>query len=291
MKVQRKAIGYAIIAAALYAFSTPFSKLLLKELPSTLLAALLYLGAGLGMLLVDLLKPGKSPCGSDNFTKQDAPYLLGMIVLDIGALISLMAGLNMTAPANASLLNNFEIVATALVAMLYFKEVVGRKLWIAILLITVSSMLLSIENISCFSFSNGSLLILLACFFWGVENNCTRKLSSRNPVKVVICKGLCSGFGSLLIALLLGEKNKNLIFILAALLLGFFAYGLSILCYVYAQRELGAAKTSAYYAVSPFIGTGLSLILFRELPSLMFLIALSIMLAGTYLATGKANSK
>jgi drug/metabolite transporter (DMT)-like permease len=290
MKVQRKAIYYAIIAAALYAFSTPISKLLLKELPSTLLASLMYLGAGVGMLFIDLLKPRKQPYRTKSFTGQDVPYLIGMIVLDIGALISLMAGLNLTTSANASLLNNFEIVTTALFAMLCFHETVGKRLWIAILLITVSSMLLSMENISCFSFSQGSLLILLACSFWGIENNCTRKLSSRNPFKVVICKGFCSGFGSLMIAFLLGERSGNLIYTLAALLLGFFAYGLSILFYVYAQRELGAAKTSAYYAVSPFIGSGLSLLIFRELPSFIFLIALSIMLIGARLASGKKLS-
>jgi drug/metabolite transporter (DMT)-like permease len=106
-------------------------------------------------------------------------------------------------------------------------------------------------------------------------------------LKVVICKGFGSGLGILMITIVLGEYSDDLNYILAALLLGFFAYGLSILFYVYAQRDLGAAKTSAYYAISPFIGTALSLFLFRELPSVTFIVALIIMLIGARLASGK----
>ena len=186
-----------------------------------------------------------------------------MVALDIAAPIFLMYGLTKTTSANASLLNNFEIVATSLIALLIFKESISKRLWGAISLITISSIILSVEDISSFSFSFGSIFVLLACVCWGLENNCTRKLSVKDPLQIVIIKGFGSGIGSLLIAFTLGEKMNNIPYIIAALLLGFFAYGLSIFFYIYAQRDLGAARTSAYYAVAPFIGVALSLIVFR----------------------------
>ena len=204
---------------------------------------------------------------------------------DIAAPIFLMIGLTGCSAANASLLNNFEIVATSLIALLLFREAVGRRLWSAIILVTISSILLSFEDMSSLQFSWGSLFVLLACVCWGFENNCTRKLSSKNPAQIVIIKGLGSGLGALVLSLVIGERYTGWGFILLALLLGFVAYGLSIYFYIYAQRELGAAKTSTYYAVSPFIGAGLSLLIFHELPSAIFLIALLIMAVGTYLAS------
>ena len=167
--------------------------------------------------------------------------------------------------------------------MLFFKEKIGRQLWIAIGLITLSSILLSVEDASSFQFSIGSLFVLLACICWGLENNCTRYLSHSDPLEIVVVKGLCSGIGSIIIGLFIGEAFPTIRDIALILLLGFVAYGLSIYFYVYAQRDLGAAKTSAYYAIAPFIGVLLSFIIFREIPGLMFFIALIIMALGTWL--------
>ena len=207
-----------------------------------------------------------------------------MIVLDIAAPIFLMMGLNYTTAANASLLNNFEIVATSIIALFIFKEYISKKLWLAIILVTTASMILSFE-ISSLSFSIGSIFVLLACICWGMENNCTRMLSSKNPMQIVVLKGVFSGLGSFIIALILGERIPDIIFIIIALLVGFVSYGLSIFFYIYAQRDLGAAKTSAYYAIAPFIGAFLSLIIFRQLPSITFIVALFIMAIGTYFAS------
>lgn len=203
-----------------------------------------------------------------------------MVLLDIASPIFLMLGLTMTTAANVSLLNNFEIVATALIALFYFKKAISKRLWSAIFLITISTIILSFEDISSFSFSFGSLFILLACACWGLENNCTRELSKKDPLQIVIIKGLGSGLGSLFISLSMGEHFVSTIYIIATLILGFFAYGLSIFFYV--QRHLGAAKTSAYYAISPFIGTFLSLLIFREMPSFKFIVAFFIMVVGVY---------
>ncbi len=280
---QTKPILFAVLAAALYALNSPFSKILLTGLSPTMLAALLYLGAGLGMLAVGFLQKRAGTAGKEKpLTKKELPYTVGMVVLDIMAPISLMSGLMMTTAANASLLNNFEIVATSLIALFLFREKISKRLWLGIAFVTVASILLSVEDYSSFSFSAGSFFVLLACVFWGFENNCTRKLSSKNPLEIVVIKGFGSRTGSLVIAAALGEFCANLPYMLLALLLGFFTYGLSILFYIYAQRYLGAAKTSAYYAVSPFMGAVLSLAIFRQIPSISFLTALFVMALGTY---------
>ena len=279
-----KAIFYAILAASLYALNAPVSKLLLKDVPPTMMAGMLYLGAGIGMTLMGLVR-SKTGNGKQKMqlTKKDLPYTLGMVILDIAAPIFLMIGLSRTTAANVSLLNNFEIVATSIIALLIFKERIGKRLWIAISLITLSSILLSVEDSSSFSFSFGSLYVLAACVCWGLENNCTRRLSKSDPLEIVVIKGFGSGIGSVIIGLAVGEALPLWGDILKILLLGFVAYGLSIYFYVYAQRDLGAAKTSAYYAVSPFIGVLLSFIIFRKIPGVLFFIALAIMIAGTWM--------
>jgi len=285
-KVQHRAILFAILAAALYAISSPVSKLLLKEVPPTFMASFLYLGAGIGMALVGLVRTVNGiESGEKRLTTKEIPYTVGMIVLDIAAPIFLMIGLTTATPENVSLLNNFEIVATSLIALFIFKERITKRLWSAIILITLASMILSMENTNSFSFSIGSIFVLLACTCWGLENNFTRKLSIKDPLQVVVIKGFGSGTGSLLIALAIHERVSNWLYIFAALLLGFLAYGMSIFFYIYAQRYLGAAKTSAYYAIAPFIGAGLSLLIFRDVPTLTFLVALVIMIVGTYLAS------
>jgi len=279
---KNKAIFYAVLAAALYALNAPISKLLLVQIPSTMMAGLLYLGAGIGMFLMEKLHKNKQ---EQPLTKKELPFTIAMVVLDIAAPIFLMVGLTKCSAANASLLNNFEIVATSLIALVIFKEAVGKRLWFAIVLVTISSILLSFEDMSSLEFSWGSLFVLLACICWGFENNCTRMLSSKNPAQIVIIKGFGSGLGALVLSLIVGERYFHFGYIVLALLLGFVAYGLSIYFYIYAQRDLGAAKTSTYYAISPFIGAVLSLIIFTELPSVVFIIALAIMAMGTYFAS------
>jgi len=287
MKIQNStAILWAVLAAVLYAISSPISKLLLIEIPPTMMASLLYLGAGIGMSIISMIRYKMGNFKDEmKITKQELPITGAMVVLDILAPIFLMIGLKMTTPANVSLLNNFEIVATSVVAIFIFKESISNRLWLAIGLITIASVILSVEDLSSFTFSFGSVFVLLASICWGFENNCTRMLSVKDPLQVVIIKGFGSGLGSLLISLILKETSTNIIYIFASLLLGFVAYGLSIFLYVHAQRQLGAAKTSAYYAVAPFIGAGLSFMIFLQTPTITFIIALLIMIAGTYFAS------
>lgn len=159
------AILLAVLAAAFYAVNVPVSKLLLKEISPTFLASLLYFGAGIGIGLLYCINP-KSHRGEKKLTRKDLPYTLGMILLDIAAPILLMLGLKSASSANASLLGNFEIAATTLIALLLFREKVSKRLWAAILLITLSSGILSFEDMSSLHFSRGSLLVLAAAVCW-----------------------------------------------------------------------------------------------------------------------------
>ena len=289
MKKTTMGIMLAILAAALYATNSPFSKILLDYMPSTLMAGVLYVGAGLGMGIIAVIrKIKKSKSQREKITKADLPYTLAMIILDILAPIFLLLGLSKTTAENASLLNNFEIVATAIIALMVFREKISCRLWLGILFVTASCTLLSFEDISSLQFSVGSLFILLACLCWGVENNCTRKLSTKDPLEIVLLKGIFSGLGSIIIGLIIGEKVTHLWSVFAVLGVGFVAYGLSIFFYVYAQRILGAARTSAYYAVAPFIGALLSLAIFQTLPQKTFFVALLLMVIGAILC---ANDK
>ena len=285
-KATTTGILLAILAAALYAINSPFSKLLLDYMPSTLMAGFLYIGAGLGMGVIALVrKVRKTERTEEKITKADLPYTLAMIVLDIAAPIFLLLGLSHTTAANASLLNNFEIVATAIIALMIFKERISPRLWFGILFVTASCALLSFEDLSSLTFSVGSLFVLLACVCWGIENNCTRKLSSKDPLEIVLLKGIFSGLGSVIIGLCIGERITVLWSVFAVLGVGFVAYGLSIFFYVYAQRMLGAARTSAYYAIAPFIGALLSLVIFRDIPHYTYFVALGLMVVGAWLCS------
>lgn len=277
------AIVYAVLAAIFYAINMPVSKLLLRHVGPTFMASFLYLGAGIGIGAIYLFSKKNRITTEAKLTKKELPFTIGMIVLDIAAPIFLMFGLASASSANASLLNNFEIVATTIIAFVVFKEVISARLWIAILLITLSSMLLSIEDISSLQFSYGSVFILAAAVCWGFENNCTRKISSKSTYQIVMLKGMFSGLGSFIVALIQGEKIQQISYIIFALILGFVAYGLSIFLYIRAQKILGAAKTSAYYAIAPFVGVLLSFAILGESVNDYYLIALLIMLAGSAL--------
>lgn len=272
---------FALAAAALYALNIPFSKLLLAQVSSTMLAAFLYLGAGVGLLIYRLLLRNQDRGAP--LTRKELPYTLGMILLDIAAPILLMQGLKHTSSASASLLNNFEIVATSLIAFFAFQEMLSKKLVAAIGLVTLASVILGFEGGGSFHFGTGSVLVLGAACCWGLENNCTRMLSNKSSVQITMLKGIFSGLGSLVIALLRGEAVPEPVNILKIMALGFVAYGLSINFYIKAQKELGAAKTSAYYSIAPFLGVIFGILILGERPGVRFYLGLVIMAVATVL--------
>ena len=275
-----KAIFLALAAALCYSINIPLSKLLLENAGSCMTAGFLYLGAGISIGMMSLLKGKKKKA---KLTRKDLPYTTGMVVLDIAAPIFLMIGLRGASASLATLINNFEIVATSLIAAVFFRERITGRGWASIALITLSTVVLSLSGSGDWRVSPPLLLVLLATVCWGLENNCTRMISSKDTGEIVTIKGLFSGTGSVIVALLTGESFPEVKYIILTLLLGSVAYGLSIFLYIKAQNIIGAASTSSFYAVNPFLGSLLSFVILKEAITPNYVTALIIMIVGTSL--------
>ncbi len=280
----------ALAAALLFGINAPLSKVLLApgglgEVAPIPMAAFLYLGSGLGALALLRVRRQEATTESEaTLRRGDLPWLAGALLAGgVAAPIVLMFGLRVTPGATASLLLNFEGVATTLIAALAFREAVGRRVWGAIGLITVASIVLSWEPGGRLGVSLGALGILAACVLWGVDNNLTRNISARNPLTIVAAKGLGAGLFSLLLALLVGQPLPRPGAALVAMTLGSVSYGLSIMFFILALRDLGAARTSAFFSSAPFVGALLSFAILGESVRTQFLAALPLMLVGTVL--------
>ena len=211
----------------------------------------------------------------------DFKYTFLMVVLDIFAPISLLLGLKNTSSSVSTLIGNFEIVTATIIACLFFKEKITKKSSVAILLITIATIILSFSGEE-FRLSTSTLLVVLATLFWGLENNCTKMISGKDTFEIVFIKGLFSGLGSIIIALSTGEKFPSFSILFSALLLGFVSYGLSIFFYIKAQNKIGASRTSSFYAINPFIGSFLSFLILNESLSVRYFISLMIIALGTF---------
>ncbi|MBQ4430092.1 MAG: DMT family transporter [Synergistaceae bacterium] len=280
---------YALAAAVFYGAGIPFSKLLMKNVQPVFMAAFMYLGAGIGIGTMYVFHH-RNESASESLTVSDMPYVFGMIVLDVIAPVLLMVGVNLGSSSSASLLGNFEIVFTAVTAMILFGERVSRRLWLAVVMITLSGMILSADSGEALKFSPASLMVICAALSWGIENNCTRKISGRNTYQIVTLKGLCCGTVSFVMAILTGEDLPAAEYVTASLLLGFVAYGLSIFTYIRAQKILGASRTSAYYAAAPFIGSFMSFVILGEGLSWNYAAVLAVMIPGAVLAVSESIS-
>lgn len=275
----------ALAAAILFGASAPFAKLLLGDIDPVPLAALLYLGSGTSSFGILLIQSAiqKQIAADVHLAKTDLPWLAGaMLAGGVAAPILLMWGLNQTSASTASLLLNFEGVATTLIAMVAFKEAVGRRILSAMALITLASILLSWTGGS-WGVSIGAMGVIGACFLWGLDNNLTRHISAKNPLVIVGVKGLGAGTFSMILALLLGKPFPGLGVILPAMLLGALSYGLSIQLFILAMRGLGAARTSTFFGTAPFVGTLLAFLMLREVPQTLFWVAVPMMLFGAWL--------
>jgi drug/metabolite transporter (DMT)-like permease len=270
----------ALLAATLFGASAPLAKLLLGEIEPIALAALLYWGSGGGILLFKLAQ--RNAVQEAQISRADWPWLLGAVGAGgIAAPIVLLISLKQTDAATASLLLNFEAVATTLIAALFFREAIGGWAWVAIGAMTLASILLSWQGVGGVSW--GALGILAACALWGLDNNFTRNISAKDPLTIVIVKGLGAGSFSFCLSLLLGQAMPAFSNLVAAMILGSLSYGFSIVLFIHAMRQLGAARTSALFGTAPLVGVGLSFLLFQELPTITFLLALPLMLFGAYL--------
>jgi len=283
----------ALLAAILFGISAPLSKFLLGEIDPVVLAALLYLGSSLGLIIIKALNSFfKSNKNTEaRLIKKDLIWLAGATFAGgVIAPIILLYSLNATPAATASLLLNFESVATTIIAAIVFKEAVSLRAWWAVILITAASVFLSIDIDSTWGLSFGAVGIIAACSFWGIDNNLTRNISSKDPIIIVTIKGLAAGTFSLILAFILGQKLPAWETVVKALLLGSVSYGLSISLFVLALRGLGAARTSALFSTSPLSGLVLSFILFREKLGGLFYIAFPLLILGTIFLVNEEHS-
>jgi drug/metabolite transporter (DMT)-like permease len=223
--------------------------------------------------------------------RPDVGWLAGAIIAGgIMAPIVLMVSLQVTPASTASLLLNFEGVATTLIALIFFRESISRRAFAAILVITLASIFLSTDFKSGFGFSLGALGILLACTLWGLDNNFTRNISAKDPLTIVAWKGLVAGTFSLLLGLFLGQQLPALRSILGILLLGFISYGLSTMLFIYSMRGLGASRTSALYGTAPLAGVLLSILIFHDPITWSFLLAAVLMAAGALMLSSEEHA-
>ena len=268
----------------LFGASTPFAKVLLGETAPVLLAALLYLGSGIGLsswLFLTWKFGAKTTEAS--LKKADVPWLAGAILTGgIAAPMMLLFGLNLTAASTASLLLNLEGVLTAVLAWFVFKENFDRRIAFGMAFITLGGIILSWAGKPEIGLPWGALLISGACLMWAIDNNLTRKVSTVNPLQIAALKGVFAGTVNLIIALIIGAKFPNFPSIGAAAIVGLLGYGISLSFFVLALRHIGTARTGAYFSLAPFVGALISIVFLGDSLSVSFLIAAGLMVVGVY---------
>jgi len=279
-------VGVAFAAAALFGASTPFAKLLLGEVSPLLLAALLYLGSGIGLSVVRLTRRSQNIAGVGEAALPHSqwPWLAGAVVFG-GALgpVLLMLGLQTTSASTSSLLLNLEGVFTALLAWFLFRENFDNRIALGMIFIVTGGLFLSWHPGGNVSISTGALYVAGACLCWGIDNNLTQKVSSSDPFYIAAVKGLVAGCANLAIALSLGQSLPAWPVVCGALIVGFFGYGLSLVCFVLALRHIGTARTGAYFSLAPFVGASVSLLALHETVTNAFWIAALLMGMGVWL--------
>lgn len=279
-----RAIPAAVGAAVLFGVSTPLAKQLVGHVDPWLLAGLLYVGSGVGLGIFALLSRHRR-AQEAGITRAQVPWLGGAILAGgVIAPVLLAIGLTVVSGAVASLLLNLEAVATALIAWCIAREHTNRRLVIGLIAILAGGLVLSVQGAGTSHVGTwwGPVLIMGACVAWGIDNACTRPVSSADPVLVAMWKGLVAGGVNTLIALLSGAHLPAIGPLLMTLAVGLFGYGISLVLFVVALRHLGTGRTGAYFAVAPFIGA-LTAVLLGDSLTLPLVIAGFLMAIGVWL--------
>jgi drug/metabolite transporter (DMT)-like permease len=278
--VNRRAILYALLSAALFGASTPLAKALVQDVAPLMLAGLLYLGSGVGLGLWKLVSGAKDKAAA-SIAKADLPWLAAAIACGgVAGPALLMYGLQRTGGSTAALLLNLEAVFTALLAWVVFRENVDRRVFLGMASIVAGGAILSAGP---FAASGGALLIAGACLCWALDNNLTRRVSGGDAVVLAALKGLAAGPVNLALAWGQGAPLPALPLAGMVLALGLAGYGVSLVLFIRALRELGTARTGAYFSVAPFFGAALALVLLGEQPGAAFWVAAALMGLGVWL--------
>lgn len=275
----------ALASALLFGAGTPLAKSLLGQVSPWLLAGLLYAGSGLGLLVYRRIKKLPTP----SLNRSESLWLLAAILCGGGiAPVLLMFGLSGLAASHASLLLNAEAVLTTLLAWAFFKEHLGRRIAIGMALIVAGALLLSWPQAGVDVGLKAdelwpALAVVLACAFWALDNNFTRKVALNDASWIACIKGMSAGVTNLVLAFVVGAALPSTASISAAMVVGFLAYGVSLALFVVALRHLGASRTGAYFSTAPFVGALVSILQFAEPVSWQLLAASALMGLGVWL--------
>jgi drug/metabolite transporter (DMT)-like permease len=285
---QQRGAAFGLAAAALFGISTPLAKVLLGSTAPQLLAGLLYLGAGAAISLYRLFRTRSSEA---RLRAEDVPLLLLVALFGgVFAPVLMLLGLARLSAVAGSLLLNLEAPFTMLLAVVFFKEHLGRRALLAALLIVAGAVLLRVDAGALEGQALGMALVAAACACWALDNNLTQRLSTQDPFAIVQVKTLVAGLANLAIALVTGAMLPAAAVIAGALLLGSLSYGLSVVLDAYALRLIGAAREAAYFATAPFVGALGSVILLQESLGRFDVVALIAMVAGVALLWRERHS-
>lgn len=261
---RRKGLICVFLAACFFSLSTPLAKPLVGTISPFLLAGLFYFGSGLGAAILAVFAPKRMKYDEISLKKDDAIWMLGSIIF--GAILApplVLIGLRSIPASDASLLLNFEMVFTILVAWVVFHEQLNRKFAVGAFAVFMGSVFITWNGFETISNLGGTLAIVVACFCWGFDNNFIRKISVRNPFQVAGLRGMAAGLVNLLLSLLFSAPWA-IQWVFVGLMIGIFCYGFSNVLWVLALRYLGGARAAAYYSSAPFIGAVFSILLLHD---------------------------
>ncbi len=282
MTPRRRSVAAALGAAALFGLSVPAGKALLSVTDPWLLAGVLYLGSGVSLGAFRLAR--RADTGEAGLARNDWPWLAAAIVAGgVIAPVLLMFGLARVSAAEAALLLNHEGVFTALVAWVVLREHVDRRIAAGMLAIATGAIVLSWNPGEAVRWRAGAVLVAGACLGWAIDNNLTRRVSASDPVQIASLKGLVAGGVNITIALALGASMPRPRTLALAALVGLVSYGVSLVLFVRALRDLGAGRTSAYFSTAPFVGALAGVLALHEPVTARLIVAATLMAVGVWL--------
>ena len=284
--MKRAPIVYALLSAVLFGISTPAAKALLGSTDPTVLAGLLYCGAGLGAAAFRRLVRLSATTGPKEAALNSAelPWLAGAIMAGgIVGPVLLMFGLAQTEASTASLMLTLEGVATALMAWFIFQENFDRRIALGMACLVAGAGVLAWSGQPSLASLVGPLAIVGACVAWGLDNNLTRKVALSDPLQIVELKGLVAGPCNIGLGLWMGATLPGLDGIAVAAIVGLLGYGASLALFILALRDLGTARTGAYFSTAPFFGAAVAIFVLGEPATVQIFLAAALMAIGVWL--------
>ena len=271
----------AIFSAALFGVSPVLCKMVMGEMSPAFLAGLLYLGSGIALQILLFVQRRNSFRELKRVSPRNRLKLSGAVLSGgVIAPLFLAYGIKYGDASQVTLLLNLETVATTFIAWLIFREYIGPRVWSGKILILIAASIIVFKPEDVISFSTSGILVVLACIFWGLDNNLTREVVELSSTALACIKGFVAGFFNILLALFFFSGSATGLQVAGTMTIGALSYGLSLVLFVDALRKIGSARTVTFFSIGPFIGTLLSVVMLGESPSTHFWVSASLMLAG-----------